>query len=190
MIKHYLKINFSASSFLILSCLLVVQVFLPNSVVLADSFRQGKVFIGADLGAAQISRQSGDSQRDDGWLYGSLWTEYGLTDQVFLGVEGMGWTDQETSNDPIAEDVMAFMVTAKVYPLLMPGFYVKAGWGYAKHRYWDGTSGNDTSGNADLVGLGFLLDTSFLQVSYSRGDLGQGNYKALTLSVSFPFYMF
>jgi len=106
-------------------------------MMFADELRHGRFFFGGDLGAAQMDLQRGDVKYNSTWLYGALRAEYALSDQLLLGMEGAGWTDQKDVDSSISEDVLAFMMTARVYPLLESGAFVKAGWGYVKHRYWE-----------------------------------------------------
>jgi len=156
-------------------------------MMFADELRHGRFFFGGDLGAAQMDLQRGDIKYNSTWLYGALRAEYALSDQLLLGAEGSGWTDQKDVDSSISEDVLAFMMTARVYPLLESGAFVKAGWGYVKHRYWESSASSDSSGTGYLVGLGYDLYLGSLLMSYSRGDLDQETYKALTFSVGFTF---
>ncbi|WP_455222863.1 hypothetical protein [Kaarinaea lacus] len=100
-------------------------------------------------------------------------------------MEGAGWTDQ--NNSSIFEDVTTFMMTARVYPLQESGVFVKAGWGYAIHRYWESSAPGDASGVGYLVGLGYDVFITSLSISYSYFDLDQESYKALTLSLGLTF---
>jgi hypothetical protein len=187
MINYWLKINLSIILFFILLCQSRSSIFLSPTKVFADEFRQGRFFFGGDLGAAQTDLQRGDIEYDGTWLYGALRAEYALSEQLLLGVEGAGWTDQKNMNSSISEDVLTFMITARVYPLLESGVFVKTGWGYVKHRYWESSASSDASGTGYLVGLGYELDLGPLIMSYSRGDLDQETYEALTFSVGFTF---
>jgi hypothetical protein len=187
MTHHCLKVNPSVSLFFILLCLSVLSVFLPHAMVFADELRKGRFFFGGDLGAAQMDLQRGNIKYDGTWLYGALRAEYALSNQLLLGVEGAGWTDQENMSSSISEDVLAFMMTTRVYPLPESGVYVKGGWGYVRHRYWETPAPDDASGTGYLVGLGYDLGLGSLVMSYSHGDLDQETYKALSFSVAFTF---
>ena len=80
------------------------------------------------------------------------------------------------------------MMTAKVYPLQDTNTFIKAGWGYAIHRYWESSVSNDTSGTAYLVGLGYDIYKNIpLSFLYSSGDLDTETYKAFTISMGFTF---
>lgn len=179
--------SISALKRCVLLCLSWLSIFLPPTMVFADEFQHGRFFVGGDLGAAQMELQRGDIKYDGTWLYGALRAEYTLSHQLLLGVEGAGWTDQKDVDSAISEDVLTFMMTARAYPLLESGAFVKAGWGYAKHRYWESSASSDASGTVYLVGLGYQLGLGSLFMSYSRGDLDQETYKALTFSVGFTF---
>jgi hypothetical protein len=175
----------------LIECLLPVILFMSPVAVTADESRQDRFFIGGDLGWAMVDIQRGDNKYSETWLYGALRAEYALRHDFLLGIEGSGWTDQDKANDPIAEDVLAFMVTARMYPLQAYGVFVKTGWGYAKHRYWDASTEGDTSGTGYLLAVGYDIYTgplsSSLSLSYSSGDLDKGNYRALTFSVGFSY---
>lgn len=136
---------------------------------------------------AQMYLERGDIKYDDTWFYGALRTEYGLSEQTLLGLEGAGWTDQEDVDSPISEDVLAFMITTRVYPMPLSGTFVKAGWGYVKHRYWESSASSDATGTGYLIGLGYEIGSGSLLISYSSGDLDQETYKAITISAGFTF---
>ena len=131
--------------------------------------------------------QRGDTNYSDTWLYGALRVEYALHSLLRLGVEEAGWTDQIISSSSISEDVITFMMTAKTYPFQNPNTFVKAGWGYAKHRYWESAESSDASGTAYLIGLGYDVYGAPLSISYSSGNLDRETYKALTFSLGFTF---
>lgn len=157
------------------------------SVVFADDIQQRRFYFGGDLGIAYMDLQRGDTNYSDTWLYGALRAEYALFPHLLLGVEGSGWTDQVISSSSISEDVVAFMLTARAYPFQRSDIFIKAGWGYAKHRYWESSESRDASGNGYLIGLGYDIDIASLSISYSSGDLEQETYKALTFSLGFTF---
>lgn len=161
--------------------------FLSPAMVFAARFQQGKFYFGGDLGAAWVELHKGDVKDSGNWLYGALRFEYALPHQLLLGVEGSGWTDQINANSPISEDVLTFMMTARTYPLQDSGAFVKAGWGYATHRYWKSSVLNDASGTGYLVGLGYDGYMGSLSILYSSGDLDQESYKTVTLSLGFTF---
>ncbi len=146
----------------------------------------GDFYFGGDLGLAKVELHRDNTQDNGTWLYGALRAEYALRDQLLLGVEGSGWTNQDSISSPISEDVMAFMITAKIYPL-QSGIFVKAGSGYVKHRYWESPSPEDTSGTGYIVGLGMDYEIFTLSMLYSNGDLNQETYKAYTISLGFTF---
>ena len=79
----------------------------------------------------------GDTNYSDTWLFGALRAEYALHPRLLLGAEGAGWTDQVTASSSISEDVFSVMVTARAYPMQNSDAFVKAGWGQARHRYWE-----------------------------------------------------
>ena len=83
--------------------------------------------------------------------------------------------------------MLTLMVTARTYPLQDYGVFVKAGWGYAKHRYWETSASKDASGAAYLIGLGYDIYISSFFLSYSSGDLDQESYKAVTVTFGFTF---
>jgi len=156
-------------------------------MVFADELRHSRFFFGRDLGVAQMDLERGDIEYDGAWLYGALRAEYGLSDQTLLGLEGAGWTDQEDVNSPISEDVLAFMITTRVYPMPVSGTFVKAGWGYVKHRYWESSASSDATGTGYLIGLGYEIVSGSLIISYSSGDLDQEIYSAITISAGFTY---
>ena len=160
---------------------------LSPALVFADESRQGRYYFGADLGVAQMDLKRGDNNESDIWLYGALRVEYALLHQLLVGAEGAGWTDQSNVNSPISEDVLTFMMTARIYPWQESGAYAKAGWGYANHRYWESDTSSDASGTVFLIGLGYDINIETLSVSYSSNDLDQETYKALTFSLGFTF---
>jgi hypothetical protein len=163
------------------------MLFTAPVVVKADESRQGRFFFGGDLGYSWVGIQRKDTHYSESWLYGALRAEYALQQQLLLGVEGSGWTDQDKVDSPIAEDVLAFMMTSRTYPVQDSFIFLKAAWGYAKHRYWESSSKGDTSGTAYLVGVGYDIGISSFILSYSRSDLEQGSYKAITVSAGFAF---
>ena len=167
----------------ILPYLLGFSLILSPAIVLADESRQGKFYFGGDLGSARMELHRDDIKDSGTWLYGALRAEYALPHQLLLGVEGAGWTDQINSKSPISGDVLTFMMTARIYPLQDSSAFVKAGWGYAKHRYWESPAPNDASGTGYIVGLGI----GSLSMLYSSGDLDQETYKAFTISLGFTF---
>ena len=69
------------------------------------------------------------------------------------------------------------MMIARAYSLLNSDAYIKTGWGYAKHRYWESSVISDASGISYLAGLGYDFDGVSLSVSYSIGDLDQESEK-------------
>jgi len=171
----------------VLPCLLGFSIFLSPTIVFADESRQREFYFGGDLGVANMDLQRGNTKYSGTWLYGALRAEYALFPQLLLGVEGAGWTDQITSSSSISEDVMTFMMTARVYPSQNYDAFVKAGWGYAKHRYWDSSASSDASGAGYLVGLGYDFYIASMSISYNSGDLDKEAYKALTFSLGFTF---
>jgi hypothetical protein len=171
-----------------LSSLLAFPIILSPAIVFADETKQRRFYFGGDLGTANMELQRGDTEYSGAWLYGALRAEYALRPQLLLGVEGVGWTDQLTSSSSISEDVTTFMMTARVYPLQYNNTFIKAGWGYAIHRYWESSVSSDASGTAYLVGLGYdIYNNVPLSVLYSSGDLDQETYKAFTVSMGFTF---
>ena len=102
-------------------------------------------------------------------------------------MESAGWTNQIDPHKPFSEDVLTFMMTARIYPLQDSSAFVKAGWGYAKHRYWESSASNDASGTGYLVGLGYDVYIGSLSMLYSSGDLDQETYKAFTISLGYTF---
>ena len=172
----------------VLSCLLVLLIILSPAIVSADESPQRGFYFGGDLGTANMEIQRGDTKYSGTWLYGALRAEYALFPQMLLGIEGAGWTDQITSSSSISEDVTTFMMTARVYPLQNSNAFLKAGWGYAVHRYWESSVSSDASGSGYLIGLGYDIYRNVpLSISYSSGDLDQETYKALTISLGFTF---
>ncbi len=172
----------------VLSCLLVFFIILLPAIVFADESRQRGFYFGGDLGTANMELQRGDTKYSGTWLYGALRAEYALLPQLLLGLEGAGWTDQITSSSSISEDVTTFMMTARVYPLQNYNAFIKAGWGYAIHRYWESSASSDASGSGYLVGLGYDIHRDVpLSILYNSGDLDQETYKALTISLGFTF---
>jgi len=162
-------------------------VFLSPAMVFADGARQGKFYFGGDLGSARMELHRGSIKNSGTWLYGALRAEYALHNQLLLGVEGAGWTDQIDIYSSISEDVLTFMMTAKIYPLQDSRAFARASWGYAKHRYWDSSTLNDASGTGYLVGLGYDIYIASLSILFSSGDLGRETYNATTFALGFTF---
>ncbi len=167
--------------------LLGFLILLSSTTVFADESRQRRFYFGADLGMAYMDLKRSDTNYSDTWLYGALRVEYALSSQLRLGVEGAGWTDQITSRSSISEDVTTLMMTARTYPFQNPNIFVRAGWGYAKHRYWESSESSDASGTAYLIGLGYDVYGAPLSISYSSGNLERETYNALTLSLGYTF---
>lgn len=166
-----------------LPCFFGLSLLLPTALVFADDSLEETLYFGGDLGVAQIELHRGDVKKSDTWLYGALRAEYALYQELLVGVEGAGWTDQSKVNSAIYEDVFTLIMTARIYPSQGSSAFVKFGWGPAKHRYWESSTENDTSGKNYIVGFG-IGPVSML---YSRGDLEQDTYKALTISGGFTF---
>lgn len=170
-----------------LTCLLGALMILSSATVLSDEPEQRRFYFGGDLGVAYIDIERGDTNYDDTWLFGALRAEYALNPRLRLGAEGMGWTDQVTASSSISEDVFALMLTARAYPMQNYRAFVKAGWGYARHRYWESSVHSDASGNAYLLALGIDVNRASYSISYSSGDLDQETYQAVTVSAGFTF---
>ena len=171
-----------------LSSFFVSLFLLSSTVVFADESRQRDFYFGGDLGTANMELQRSNTKYSGTWLYGALRAEYALSPKLHLGIEGAGWTDQVTSSSSITEDVTTFMMTAKAYPLQSYNAFIKAGWGYARHRYWESSESSDASGAGYLVGLGYDIYTGVpISISYSSGDLDQETYQAFTISFGFTF---
>jgi hypothetical protein len=171
----------------VLPCLLSLSMIQVTDMAAADDSRQGRFYFGGDLGAARMNLQSDGLEYSDMWLFGALRAEYALQQQLLLGLEGAGWTDQAEVDSSISEDLLTLMLTARVYPVQSAFVFLKAGWGYAKHRYWESSTQGDTSGTGYLVGIGYDYYVTSLSLSYSGGDLEQESYRAITFSVGFTF---
>ncbi len=149
--------------------------------------QQRRFYFGGDLGVAYMDIERGAASYTDTWLFGALRVEYALQPRLLLGVEGAGWTDQVTASSSISEDVVSIMITARAYPMQNSDAFVKAGWGQARHRYWESSVRGDASGPAYLVALGYAFHRASYSISYSSGDLDQETYKAVTVSAGFTF---
>ena len=170
-----------------LACLSGIAMILSPSIVLSEESRQRMFHFGGDLGAAYMDFERGDTRYSDTWLFGALRAEYAINPRLLLGAEGAGWTNQATASSSISEDVISLMVIARVYPLQNADVFVKAGWGQARHRYWESSANSDASGPAYLVALGYDVHRATYSISYSSGDLDQETYKAVTVSAGFTF---
>ena len=170
-----------------LACLLGVSMTLSPMLVLSDEPQQRRFYFGGDLGVAYMDIERGDTNYSDTWLFGALRAEYALHPRLLLGAEGAGWTDQVTASSSISEDVISLMVTARAYPMQNSDVFVKAGWGHARHRYWESSTQSDASGPAYLVALGYGVHRASFSISYSSGNLDQETYKAVTVSAGFTF---
>jgi hypothetical protein len=162
-----------------------VTLFLFSFMVFADTEiqrMQGKFVGGLDIGPAMMEIDRSGIKDNALWAYGALRGGYVLNDKLVLGVEGAGWSDSVTAP---TEDVLTLMVTAKMFLSHHSGYstFIRTGWGYAKHRYWESSEfNNDTSGTGYIVGFGSHMENISLSMIFGSGDLSHDSYKAFAIS--------
>jgi len=164
----------------------------PSAQGQSPPAREGFRF-GLDLGVGSVERTIAGTGIDDSKFYMGFVGSYWIGQHVLAGLDLNGWLLQSSNlKDPtVGEGISRIFITAKIYPGMQSGWFVKAGGGYISH--WNNRPGETRrkSGSGFEVGGGYdfvsngpgkpWVFTPFL--TYGSGETGDEEHNAFTIGV-------
>ncbi len=176
-------------------CTISLTLILLTTVASADStFGREGFWGGIDAGAGYLMQSFDEEDKDDIYFFLGFKAGYAINPHVLLGLELSGWLlEAEDPSDPNeGEGLMQAFVITQLYPSKESGFYARLGGGYVNNWSNRPNEPSNKRGWGLTAGLGYNFKiyeaipiNSF--ATYSFGETGKWDYRAVTVGLGFGF---
>jgi len=179
-----------------LVCAISIVLFFVAPVASADEhYIRNGIWGGIDVGAGFLKQSfdKGDDD-DDTFFFLGFKGGYTINPHFLIGLELSGWTlEASNSQDPDeGKGISQVFLITQWYPSKKSGLFAKAGGGYVNNWSNKPNEPSRKSGWGLTVGGGYdyLLDEAIALtpfVTFSYGETGNWDYKAITLGLGLTF---
>ena len=181
------------SAKLVSAILIAIFFFTASAPAEDDHIRKG-FWGGIDAGAGFLHQSFSEEDEDDVYFFLGFKGGYTINPHFLVGLELSGWLiEAEDPSDPDeGEGIMQAFVITQLYPSKESDLFIKAGGGYvnnwsnkpdepSRKEGWGFTVG----GGYDFLAFEDIALSPF--ATYSYGETGNWDYKAITFGIGVTF---
>jgi hypothetical protein len=184
----------------LLCVIFTAALFIPSVASGEEIHVRNGFWGGIDAGAGYLKQSFEERNEDDAYFFMGFKGGYTINPHFLLGVELSGWLLEagDPSDPNKGKGLMQALVITRLYPFKDSGLFAKAGGGYVSN--WSNRSdepnrkngwGFTLGGGYDITLDGFLPDLDIALspfATFSYGNTGNWDYRAVTVGIGFTFH--
>ncbi len=183
----------------LLIVLFTAVLFMPAVASAEEIHVRNGFWGGIDAGAGYLKQSFDERNEDDVYFFMGFRGGYTINPHLLVGLELSGWLLEasDTTDPDKGKGIMQAFLITQLYPIEDSGLFAKAGGGYVSN--WSNRSdepsrkngwGFTLGGGYDFMFDDFLPDLDIALspfATFSYGETGNWDYRAITVGVGFTF---